>query len=186
MVSSLARISSARCCKRSNADVSTRTQSSSSSLRLPMATGRLPTRPLTPLPACTRNRRRRAERDAARSRRARSQLQSCVRTLLQTGSKSEHARCVDVRRAVAKAARAQRRVVCGASDDDNAAQDESAFGQRAVLSTSNVSILASSSSDSALRTRMPLSAPRPTASTMAMGVASPIAHGHAMTSTATA
>ena len=55
-----------------------------------------------------------------------------------------------------------------------------------VLSNTIVSTPASVSRASALFTRMPSSAPRPVATMIAVGVASPIAHGHAITSTATA
>jgi len=55
-----------------------------------------------------------------------------------------------------------------------------------VLSNTIVSTRASVSSASALLTRMPSSAPRPVATMIAVGVASPIAQGHAITSTATA
>ena len=55
-----------------------------------------------------------------------------------------------------------------------------------VLSNTTVSTFASVSSAVALLTRTPTSAPRPVATMMAVGVASPIAHGHAITSTATA
>ena len=55
-----------------------------------------------------------------------------------------------------------------------------------VLSRSSVSTRAVASSASALRTSTPACAPRPVATMMLMGVASPSAHGHAMMSTATA
>ena len=55
-----------------------------------------------------------------------------------------------------------------------------------VLSNTTVSTRCSRSSAAALRISTPCSAPRPVATMMAVGVASPIAHGQAMTSTATA
>ena len=55
-----------------------------------------------------------------------------------------------------------------------------------VLSMSSRSTLPKVSSASALRTRMPAPAPRAVPTMMAMGVASPSAHGQAMMSTATA
>ena len=55
-----------------------------------------------------------------------------------------------------------------------------------VLSTTSRSALASFSSASASRTRTPAWAPRPAATMIDMGVASPSAQGHAMMSTLTA
>src|SRR5712664_4019979 len=55
-----------------------------------------------------------------------------------------------------------------------------------VLSTISVSTLARVSRASALRTRTPACAPRPTATMMDIGVARPRAQGQAMISTATA
>jgi hypothetical protein len=55
-----------------------------------------------------------------------------------------------------------------------------------VLSTISVSMLRSSSIASASRNSTPLVAPRPIATMIDIGVASPRAHGQAMMSTATA
>src|SRR5882672_8331829 len=55
-----------------------------------------------------------------------------------------------------------------------------------VLSTTSVSTFSSCSSASALLMRTPATAPRPVPTMMAIGVASPSAHGHAMISTAIA
>ena len=55
-----------------------------------------------------------------------------------------------------------------------------------VLSRTTVLIRRIGSSERALLTRMPSSAPRPTAATSAVGVARPSAHGQATTRTATA
>src|SRR5208337_1582354 len=55
-----------------------------------------------------------------------------------------------------------------------------------VLSRTTARTRPADSSAWALLTRMPSSAPRPTAASRAVGVASPSAHGHATTSTATA
>ncbi len=55
-----------------------------------------------------------------------------------------------------------------------------------VLSNTTVSTLRRRSSAAALRISTPCSAPRPLATMMAVGVASPMAHGQAITSTATA
>ena len=55
-----------------------------------------------------------------------------------------------------------------------------------VLSSARRRIRPADSSAWALLTRMPSSAPRPTAASRAVGVASPSAHGHATTRTATA
>ena len=55
-----------------------------------------------------------------------------------------------------------------------------------VLSNTTLSTRWSVSSAAALRMSTPCSAPRPVATMIAVGVASPIAHGQAMTSTATA
>ena len=55
-----------------------------------------------------------------------------------------------------------------------------------VLSTMSVSTVRSRSTASASRNRIPLVAPRPVATMIDMGVASPSAQGHAMMSTATA
>ena len=50
-----------------------------------------------------------------------------------------------------------------------------------VLSRTTVSILAAASREDAVLNRMPYCEPRPVPTTMAIGVASPSAHGHAMT-----
>ena len=55
-----------------------------------------------------------------------------------------------------------------------------------VLSTTSVFTFSNVSSASAFRMRIPSAAPRPVPTMIAMGVASPSAHGHAMMRTATA
>src|SRR5512139_3630397 len=54
-----------------------------------------------------------------------------------------------------------------------------------VLSSTTTPTLPARSSASELRNRMPISAPLPVPTITAVGVASPIAHGQAITSTAT-
>ena len=60
------------------------------------------------------------------------------------------------------------------------------LGSVPVLSRTTTSTLCAVSRASALRIRMPFSAPLPVPTMIAVGVASPIAQGHAIISTATA